>query len=392
MARTFGRVARLALAAALAGAAPGAGAHVGHGTTTLSRLVAESDLVVRARVVEAQAGPLPLAGPEPGRPLVVAEVVETLKGVAPEPAAAGAPARVRFALHGHGVAEYAEGDDAIVFLRSLERSRELDELAASGLRFVSLQEHDEKAVVTGAAGEALLAAVRAYAGIAGSGGLEDRRAALRALTLELVGSPVPRLATSAARDLALLGDELTLAPADARRLAAIAENPAAPLAVRIALLAELERRRLVDAPARWAALVRESRGAGRVPAVHAAGAHPSAEVTAALLEVLRGDDSFAAEAAAVALGSPGNDEAVPALAQALADGPPRLRGTAIRGLVGVDTPAARTALASAAAGHADPATRRQAAAALARLPAAPDQPRPSSPASRRAWPVAPTAP
>lgn len=364
MARTFGWIARLALAAAVVGAAPAVRAHVVHGTTTLSRLVAESDLVVRARVVEAQSGPLLLAGPEPGRPLVTAEVVETLKGVVPEPEPGGAPARIRFALHGHGVAEYVEGDDAIVFLRALERSRELDELAASGLRFVSLQEHDEKAVVTGAKGEALLAAVRAYAGIAGAGAPEQRSAALRALTLELVGSPVPRIATSAARDLVLLGDELWLAPADTRRLAAIAENPAAPLGVRVALLAELERRRLVDAAPRWAALVRESRGAERIPAVHAAGAHPSAEVTAALLEVLRGDDPFAAEAAAVALGSPGNDAAVPALARALAEGPPRLRGTAIRGLVGIGTPAARAALARAAADHPDPAARRLAAAAL----------------------------
>jgi hypothetical protein len=366
VARLLGWLARVALAAAVAGAAPGAGAHVVYGTTTLSRLVAESDLVVRVRVVEAQAGPLVLSGPEPGRPLVRAEVVETLEGVAPEPAAAGAPASVRFAQHGHGVAEYAAGDDAIVFLRAIERSRELDELADAGVRFVSLQEHDEKALVTGAAGEALLAAVRAYAGLGAAGPPAERLAALRALTLELVGSPVPRLATSATRDLALLGDELPLGPADARRLAAIAGDPAAPLAVRIGLLAELERRRLVDAPLRWAALVREARGAERMPAVHAAGAHPSAAVTDALVAVLRGADPFAAEAAAVALGSPGNDAAVAALAQALAGGPPRLRGTAIRGLAGIGTPPARAALAQAAADHPDPDTRRRAAAELAR--------------------------
>jgi hypothetical protein len=362
--RTRGWLARAAAAVLAAAVAPHAAAHVVHGTTTLSRLVAESDLVVRVRVVEAQEGPLLLPGPAPGRPVVRAEVVETLKGVAPEPAPAGGRASVRFAQHGHGVADYAAGDDVIVCLRAIERSRELDELAASGLHFVSLQEHDENLAVTGAAGEALLAAVRAYAGLGAAGAPAERLAALRALTLELVGSPVPRLATSATRDLALLGDDLPLGPADARRLAAIADDPAAPLAVRIGLLAELERRRLVDAPPRWAALVREARGAERVPAVHAAGAHPSAAVRDALVAVLRGDDPFAAEAAAVALGSPGNDAAVAALAQALAGGPPRLRGTAIRGLAGIGTPPARAALAQAAADHPDPDTRRRAAAEL----------------------------
>jgi hypothetical protein len=194
----------------------------------------------------------------------------------------------------------------------------------------------------------------------------ERPAAARRLTLELVGSSDPRLAGSAARDLVGLGDGLALGAADAERLAAIAARPATPLGVRVALIAELERRKLVDGPARWAALARDARGDDRVPAIHAAGAHPSPPVTEALLAILRGDDPTAAEAAAVALGSPGNDAAVAALAAALRTGPPRLAGVSIRGLAGIGTPAARAALAQAAADHPDAGMRRRAAAELAK--------------------------
>jgi HEAT repeat protein len=348
----------VAAAALLCAGAPRAVAHLVYGTTTLSRLVAESDLVVRGRVLESGT----LFGSEAAtRPGVRIEVAETLKGVAPAPEAGAERPVLAFAQHGHGVAEHAPGEQVVVFLRPIERSRELDALAASGLRFVSVQEHDEKLLLGGPQDEALLAALRAYVALESSGTPQERQAAFRGLTLELVASPVPRLASSALRDLLGLGDALAIGPKQAQRLAALVASPSTPIGVRVGLLAELERRGLVDAAPGWAALAREARGADRVAAIHAAGAHPSPAVTEALVARLRGDDAAAAEAAAVALGSPGNDAAVPALAQALAEGPPRLRGTAIRGLAGVATPAARAALAQAAAEHPDPQVRRRAA-------------------------------
>jgi HEAT repeat protein len=178
------------------------------------------------------------------------------------------------------------------------------------------------------------------------------------------------------------------------------------MGVRLGLLAELDRRgALEDAPARWVALLEGARGAERVAVIRALGAHPSPPVTAALVGELEGEDAAAAEAAAVALGVPGLAAAAAPLAAALADGPPRLRMAAIRGLGRVGTAGAREALADAAAGHPDPATRRRAEAELRRLagpaaggvrgddPAARTEPAPTpDPQPAPSAPVSPRAP
>jgi HEAT repeat protein len=74
-----------------------------------------------------------------------------------------------------------------------------------------------------------------------------------------------------------------------------------------------------------------------------------------------------AEAAAIALGNPGEANAVAPLAKALERSEPRVRMAAIRGLGGIGTPEARAVLDAAASSHADPATRRRAAAEAALL-------------------------
>jgi HEAT repeat protein len=81
--------------------------------------------------------------------------------------------------------------------------------------------------------------------------------------------------------------------------------------------------------------------------------------------VSKGSPPEAAKAAeaAVAVGWPGNDAAVPTLARALESDDARLRLAAIRGLSGIATAAARETLEKAAASHHDPAVRRRAAAA-----------------------------
>ncbi len=110
----------------------------------------------------------------------------------------------------------------------------------------------------------------------------------------------------------------------------------------------------------WARLVRVSAREERLAVVRAAAAHPSPAVTAALLEVLAGGDVDAAAAAAVSLGTPGNDAAVTPLRGALAHDEGRLRMAAIRALGRIGTARAREALALAAAFHPDPPTRRRA--------------------------------
>jgi HEAT repeat protein len=87
-------------------------------------------------------------------------------------------------------------------------------------------------------------------------------------------------------------------------------------------------------------------------------------VTARLAQLLEGSDAAAAQAAAIALGTPGNASAVAPLSRALASGDARLRMAAIRGLGRIGSPEARRALEQAAEAHADADTRRRAAAEL----------------------------
>ena len=67
----------------------------------------------------AAGGWLVVEDPPLRRPVVTAALEEVWKGEAP-PATT-----VRFAQHGHGVAPYAEGEEVLLFLRRIERSREL---------------------------------------------------------------------------------------------------------------------------------------------------------------------------------------------------------------------------------------------------------------------------
>jgi hypothetical protein len=71
--------------------------------------------------------------------------------------------------------------------------------------------------------------------------------------------------------------------------------------------------------------------------------------------------------AAVSLGAPGNDAAVEALSRALESRAWRLRMSAVRGLGGIASEAARAALAEAARSHPDADTRRRAQAELETL-------------------------
>ena len=387
--------AALAVALLLGASAP-ARAHVVMGARTLRALVADAAWALRAEITEAAPDRLApdARGAHGARPAVQARVLEVLKaptlgaaaGGRADPTGAHAPTSplgtgdpagaeplapgdtVRFAQHGHGVAEHRPGEQVLLFLRPLASVPELRALASEpgAPPWVSLQGHGERWRVEGA-GSPAVAAVRAYARALDETDPPVRTTALRQLTLELLASPDPRLAASALRDVALAGDAL-FGPGEAPALLALVARPDVAVGVRIGLLAELARRGQVDdAPARWVALLRATDGRDRVAVVRALAAHPSPEVAAALAPLLEGDDAAAAEAAAVSLGAPGQDAAVTPLARALAEGPERLRMAAIRGLGGVATPAAREALAAAAGAHPDPATRRRAAAELRRL-------------------------
>jgi hypothetical protein len=332
------------------------------GSPTLRALVSGASLVARARVEEAQ-GWIVLETPTLRRPAATARLLEVFKGNA-EPGAS-----VRFAQHGHGVAEFEVGEEVILFLRPLEGARELAETGLAGaLAWVSFQEHDAKYVLTPQSREAIVGAVRAYVALEREQAPAARIAALRRVTLELLASPEPRLAASALRDLVLASEALPLLRAeDLPRLEPLLADASVAIGVRSGLLAALERRGLVEGPPRWVALLRSAAPADRARAIRTAGAHPSPPVTAALVRLLDEEDAVAAAEAAVALGVPGHAAAAAPLAELLARDDVRLRMAAIRGLGGMATPAARAALEEAAASHPDPATRRRARAEVRRL-------------------------
>jgi hypothetical protein len=344
--------------------------------------VQDSDVVVHARVVAVdEVFVAEAVGAR--RPLVRARVLEALKG---EPGGE----EVRFAQHGHGVAPFGAGEEVVLFLRPADATRELAPLAAAGLRFVSLQEHDARWALDDASRALVLDAVRAYVGLVALAEPAARREAFRRATLAHLASPEERVAFSALRDLVFAGAAPVVGADDVAALAAVVDDAQRPVAFRLALLAELERRALLDGSARRVAWLRSAQGAARVAVARACGADTDPEVTAALAALAGGAGggsgaepatvprhAAAAEAAVLALGTPGRAGAEPALATALAGPSPRLRMAAIRALGRLATPAARAALAGAAATHPDPATRRRAEAELVVLQ--PSQPTTRSP-------------
>ena len=351
-----------AFAAAFLLGAGTARAHVVFGTETLRGLVVQSDLVARVRILDP--GTLDPAAPGSqlalGEPVVVALVLELIKG-APAAGVAPAPTPLRFVQHGHGVPLYARGQETVIFLQKLERTRELAALAGR-VAWVSIQEGEASP-----ADARLAAALRAYAALEKLP-LAQQLQALRQITLKLLASPDPLLASSAVRDVALLRDAPILMAQDLPALDPILSNPATAIGVRLALLSELERRSLVEGPPRWVKLLRETQGADQVAVVQAAAAHPSAGLTDELVTLLASPDALLVSAAAISLGVPGNARAVEPLGKLLSSSTERVRMAAIRGLGRIGTPAAHALLAAAAASHPDPATRRRAGAEVARQP------------------------
>jgi hypothetical protein len=346
---------------------PSAWGHIVAGTETLLGLVAEADLVVRARVVQVSA----VAG-FPGekgvleRPAVEADVVEILKGSLED-------SRFRFVQHGHGVATFEPGREHLLFLVTISRSRELANLSeSSGLRWVSLQEHDQAYPVDVPASGALLSAARAYAAAEKVAGTEAKLGLLRSATLSLITSGDPRLAASAIRDL-VAAPNLALVTQDERpALEGVIDDPTTAVGVRVALLTELERRSLIDGQARWLALLADDApSSDLVVAIPAAARDGRAPVRTRLIALVADDRVEVAAAAAVALGQQGDASVVPILDSALANPSSRIRYAAIRGLGATRTPEAVQALQKAGETHPDPATRRLAQAEARKLDSQP---------------------
>ena len=328
-------------------------------------LVAEADLVLRVRIrTRTDVAPQSTETPASDRPSVEAEVLEVLKSGGQ----VHVGERISFVQHGHGVATFEPGRDHLLFLMRIARSRELDALAESNAHvWVSLQEHDDAHPLDTSSREVLLAATRDFAAAEGKPA-EARIALLRAGTLRLITSGDVRLAGPALRDLATQPGVPLIDTADVPRLLAVVDDPATPIGVRVALLAELERRNLVDGGARTVVLLsNETPSEDLVVAIRASAHDVRPATRARLIELLVSGQPGVAAAAAIALGQPGDATVVPTLTQALDDPSSRVRQAAIRGLGSTRTPEALRSLEKAAKSNPDPATRRLAGAAARKL-------------------------
>jgi len=334
-------------------------AHIVMGTKSLHLRVAEADLVVRARVIDPEFVFISADG-RTRRRLVEIEILEELKGNA-------GGRRIRFAQDGHEVAQYRVGQQALFFLRPISKSRELRAIAvAGGPTHVSGQEHDEEFVIEGPFGPVLLSATRDLTASESAATASERVALIRRATLDLLTSGDAQLGASALASLVLAPHAALVTRADLPRLEAFLANGEISTGLRAGLVAELERRGLIDGPAHWLSLLQTARPQEMPAAIRAVGFHQSPPVRAILLATLNDPNSkpeIAAECA-MALGTSGNVAMVGPLAEALTNGEPRLRNAAIRGLGQIGGPEAHKALEHAARTHPDPATRRSARAKL----------------------------
>jgi len=322
----------------------------------LHLLTVQSDLAARVRIID-PASALVLENPPLRETTVVAEVLEVLKGEY-------SGKELRFVQHAHGIVSYAEGDEVVLFVDRIGKSPELaTSRIAEHVEWVSEQETSAKFALDEDSRADVAAAVKQYAALS-TMPRGSRATALRRLTLEMLASPQRVLAASALRDLVLAADMPIVTAEDLPALEAVLDDPETPMGIRIGLLAELERRGLVEGPPRWAALLSGSSGAQQLAVVRAVGAHPSEAVARELTKLLASGDTQLVATAAVSLGSPANDAAVAPLAKLLGSNEERVRMAAIRGLGKVGSPAAKKALTQAAESHADPDTRRRAGAEM----------------------------
>ncbi|MFK7894438.1 MAG: HEAT repeat domain-containing protein [Myxococcota bacterium] len=344
---------------AAAGFRPAA-AHIVMGTKSLHLRVAEAELIVRGRVLEPRER-FALDGGATRRSLVAVEVLEVIKGETAVP-------RLRFAQDGHAVAEYGKGDEALFFLRPIEKSRELRALAVpGGPTHVSGQEHDDAFVLAEPTRSVVLSATRAFAASERAEATDERIALIRGATLDLLVSRDDQLASAALSSLVMAPSAEWVTAEDLPRILERLADPSASVGFRAGLIDELERRGLLPGDAERRSMLEQAEGRQLSAAIRAVAMRQGPAVS----EFLRGclgegaavSPEVAAEAA-MALGHSSDPKAVALLAGTLGSPEPRVRNAAIRGLSLLGSGEAAKVLREAAEKHPDPATQRRAKAAL----------------------------
>jgi hypothetical protein len=339
----------LVLGVLLMGGPPAHG-HLIPGSVTLQQLTRAADVVAIAKIADPGVI-LEFKDPPLRRKVVDAELVEVLRGEAKR-------GPVRFVPHAHGGAEYARGEEVLVFLQNIDRNREYSKTPLAGaVRYAGIDDLGDHITLSATSRDAFIAAVREYTAAFLLNGTEQPHA-LGRITLKLLGSNEPRLATFALRDLAFAGGAPLVTEADLPELDRLIGDASRSIGVRVALLIELDRRKLVDAVPRWVRLLRETRAAELPDVARGAGKNAHPDILRELVRWMEGGDRSAAAAAAEALGSRNHHAAVEPLTRALASNDGPLRRAALRSLGKIASPEARLALKRAAESHPDADMRR----------------------------------
>ncbi|HVK71120.1 MAG TPA: HEAT repeat domain-containing protein, partial [Polyangium sp.] len=320
-------------------------AHTIPGGLTLHQMASAADVIAAARIEHV--GPEPHgAGPLPP---VEARILEWFRESDTK------VGNIRFVPHRHADESYVVGEEILLFL---ERRRP-DAKDAAAVPYQSVEAIADRIVLVPTTRAMWIDATRAYAALGKGARTSVEHAALGRVTLSMLRSAEPRIVTFALRDLTLAGAAPLIGEADVPALTTLLDDASRPVTLRVGLLMELERRKLVPVGPSWIPLLRAAPPNDRVQVIRAAAARAFVPaVTAELASILEKGERDASIAAARALGAEGNEAAVEPLGGAVDREPDELRFAALGSLRRVGSPAAREILARVATSHPDPETRR----------------------------------
>ena len=219
---------------------PGAGAGVGARRRRLAELCSSS------ATPTSRGGAHRGSGPHPRARLASAAPSDRDGDGSRGPERQRAPGAIAFVPHGHGVAEYARGEEVVLFLHRIERVRELATTPSRAAWGGCRCRRARTSSLTARARSVPRRRPRLRRRRRPARGRATRRAPAR--DDPPLASHEPRLSASAVRDLALAADPPLVGAADLPALEPLLTDARVAIGTRIALLAELERRRLVVGP------------------------------------------------------------------------------------------------------------------------------------------------